>query len=55
MNYTAIDRQTNIFDNNSFRILSEFKTTRLQCDSFQQSKKEKNESLSYKSLKKEMN
>jgi hypothetical protein len=55
VNRTAVDRQANIIDSSSFRILSELSATRSRRDSLQQSKKEKNESLSHESLKKEMN
>jgi hypothetical protein len=55
MNRTTVDRQANIIDSNSFRILSELSAIRSRCDSLQQSKKEKNESLSHESLKEEMN
>jgi hypothetical protein len=52
---TAVDRQADIIDSSSSRILSELTAIRSRCDSLQQSKKEKNESLSHKSLKEEMN
>jgi hypothetical protein len=55
MNRTTVDRQANIINNNSFRTLSEFSAIRSRCDSLQQSKKKRNESLSHESLKEEMN
>jgi hypothetical protein len=52
---TITDQQADIIDNSSSRILNELSATRSRCDSLQQSKKEKNESLSHESLKEEMN
>jgi hypothetical protein len=55
VNHTAVDQQADIFDNSSSRILSELSAARSRCDSLQQSKKAKNESLSHETLKEEMN
>jgi hypothetical protein len=55
VNHTKVDRQINIFDNNSFRILSELNAIRSRCDSLQQLKKKRNKSLSHWSLKEDIN